>query len=51
MNYGTTWHGLKDIAKLKSNETLLVLGASGGVGGSTDRPCIVLNVIPEQLMT
>lgn len=32
LNYGTTWHGLKDIGKLEAGETLLVLGASGGVG-------------------
>ncbi len=32
VTYGTTLHGLKDRAKLKSGETLAVLGASGGVG-------------------
>ncbi|KAK3239552.1 hypothetical protein CYMTET_50530 [Cymbomonas tetramitiformis] len=32
LNYGTTFHGLKDIAQLQAGETLLVLGASGGVG-------------------
>jgi len=32
VNYGTTWHGLIDLASLKEGETLLVLGASGGVG-------------------
>jgi NADPH2:quinone reductase len=32
MAYGTSYHALKDRAKLKSGETLLVLGASGGVG-------------------
>ena len=32
LNYGTTWHGLKDIAQLQRGEKLLVLGASGGVG-------------------
>ncbi len=32
LNYGTTFHGLVDIARLKAGETLLVLGASGGVG-------------------
>lgn len=31
-NYGTSYHALKDRAKLKSGETLLVLGAGGGVG-------------------
>jgi len=30
--YGTTLHALKDRAKLKSGETLAVLGASGGTG-------------------
>ncbi len=32
MNYGTTYHALKDRGQLKAGETLLVLGASGGVG-------------------
>ncbi|MEO1263110.1 MAG: NADPH:quinone oxidoreductase family protein [Bacteroidota bacterium] len=32
MAYGTSHHALKDRAKLKKGETLLVLGASGGVG-------------------
>lgn len=32
MNYATTYHALKDRAELKAGETLLVLGASGGVG-------------------
>lgn len=32
MTYGTSWHALKDRAKLKAGETLLVLGAAGGVG-------------------
>lgn len=30
--YGTSHHGLKDRAQLKPGETLLVLGAAGGVG-------------------
>jgi len=30
--YGTTLHALKDRAELKAGETLLVLGAAGGVG-------------------
>ncbi len=30
--YGTSYHALKDRAQLKSGETLLVLGAGGGVG-------------------
>jgi NADPH:quinone reductase len=30
--YGTSHHALKDRAQLKSDETLLVLGAAGGVG-------------------
>ena len=32
MAYGTSYHALKNRAKLKANETLIVLGASGGVG-------------------
>lgn len=32
MAYGTSYHALKDRAKLKDGETLLVLGAAGGVG-------------------
>jgi NADPH2:quinone reductase len=32
MAYGTSFHALKDRAKLSEGETLLVLGASGGVG-------------------
>ncbi|HSW11496.1 MAG TPA: NADPH:quinone oxidoreductase family protein [Solimonas sp.] len=32
MTYGTSYHALKDRAALKAGETLLVLGASGGVG-------------------
>ena len=32
LNYGTVWHGLVDCCDLKEGETLLVLGASGGVG-------------------
>lgn len=30
--YGTSWHALKDRALLKAGETLVVLGAAGGVG-------------------
>ena len=30
--YGTSWHALRDRAALQRGETLLVLGASGGVG-------------------
>lgn len=30
--YGTSYHALKDRAQLQSGETLVVLGASGGVG-------------------
>ena len=30
--YGTSWHALRDRAALQSDETMLVLGASGGVG-------------------
>ena len=32
MTYGTTIHGLADRGELKAGETLLVLGAAGGVG-------------------
>jgi len=32
MTYGTSYHALKDRANLQSGETLLVLGAAGGVG-------------------
>jgi len=32
LTYGTSYHALKDCAQLKSGETLLVLGAAGGVG-------------------
>lgn len=30
--YGTSWHALRDRAVLRAGETLLVLGAGGGVG-------------------
>ena len=30
--YGTSWHALKDRARMQAGETLLVLGAAGGVG-------------------
>jgi len=32
MTYGTTIHGLKDRGDIKAGETVLVLGAAGGVG-------------------
>ncbi len=32
MTYGTSWYGLKDRGHLKAGQTLLVLGAAGGVG-------------------
>jgi NADPH:quinone reductase len=32
MTYGTSWHALKDRARLQPGQTLLVLGAAGGVG-------------------
>lgn len=32
MTYGTTYHALSDRARLKEGESLLVLGAAGGVG-------------------
>ncbi len=34
MIYATSWHGLADRAALKAGETVLVLGAAGGVGTS-----------------
>jgi NADPH2:quinone reductase len=34
ITYGTTWHALKDRAQLKKGESLVVLGAAGGVGTS-----------------
>lgn len=33
--FGTSYHALKDRAQIKSGETLLILGASGGVGLAT----------------
>jgi NADPH2:quinone reductase len=32
MTYGTSWHALKDRADLQPGQSLLVLGAAGGVG-------------------
>ena len=32
LTYGTSWHALVDRGQLKAGETLLVLGAAGGVG-------------------
>jgi NADPH2:quinone reductase len=32
LTYGTSYYALKDRAQLKTNETLLILGAAGGVG-------------------
>lgn len=32
MTYGTCWHALKDRAQLAAGETVLVLGAAGGIG-------------------
>jgi NADPH2:quinone reductase len=32
VTYGTAWHALKDRGQLAAGETLLVLGAAGGVG-------------------
>lgn len=34
LNYGTTYHALVDVGHIKAGETLLVLGASGGVGAA-----------------
>jgi len=35
LTYGTSHHALKDRAQLQPDETLLVLGAAGGVGLAT----------------
>jgi NADPH:quinone reductase len=32
VTYGTTWHAFQDRARLEAGETVLVLGAAGGVG-------------------
>ena len=32
LTYGTSWHAIRDRAALKAGETMLVLGAAGGVG-------------------
>jgi NADPH2:quinone reductase len=34
MTYGTSYHALKDRARIAAGETLLVLGAAGGVGSA-----------------
>jgi NADPH2:quinone reductase len=34
MTYGTSWHALVDRGHLKAGDTLLVLGAAGGVGSA-----------------
>lgn len=34
VTYGTTLHALKDVAQLQEDETILVLGASGGTGSA-----------------
>lgn len=34
LTYGTSLHALKDVARLQPGETLLVLGAAGGVGAA-----------------
>ena len=47
VTYGTTLHALKDRARLKAGETLVVLGASGGAGlaavelGKLMRACVI----------
>ena len=33
MTYGTTIHGLKDRGHIKAGDTVLILGATGGIGG------------------
>ncbi len=32
LTYGTSWHAIKDRAAIRAGETMLVLGAAGGVG-------------------
>jgi NADPH2:quinone reductase len=32
LTYGTSWHAIKDRAAIRPGETMLVLGAAGGVG-------------------
>ena len=32
LTYGTSWHAIRDRAQLRAGETMLVLGAAGGVG-------------------
>ena len=32
LTYGTSWHAIKDRAAIRPDETMLVLGAAGGVG-------------------
>jgi len=34
LTYGTSWHALNNLAKLQKDETILILGASGGVGSA-----------------
>eukprot|EP00036_Acanthoecidae_sp_10tr_P019836 CAMPEP_0206302842 /NCGR_PEP_ID=MMETSP0106_2-20121207/8929_1 /ASSEMBLY_ACC=CAM_ASM_000206 /TAXON_ID=81532 /ORGANISM="Acanthoeca-like sp., Strain 10tr" /LENGTH=68 /DNA_ID=CAMNT_0053733617 /DNA_START=1 /DNA_END=204 /DNA_ORIENTATION=- len=34
INYGTTWHAFVDVGRVQRGETILVLGASGGIGMS-----------------
>ena len=36
LTYGTSYHALKDRAQLRAGETLLVLGASGGLQSLPD---------------
>ena len=32
LTYGTSYHALKDRARIQAGETLFIMGASGGVG-------------------
>jgi D-arabinose 1-dehydrogenase-like Zn-dependent alcohol dehydrogenase len=43
LTYGTSWHALTDRAALKAGETVLVLGAAGGVGISGGTQVNTLN--------
>ena len=50
LTYATTYHALVDRAALRAGETLLVLGAAGGVGiAAVERLQYVLEMASEQL--
>ena len=39
LNYGTTYHALKQRGELKEGQTLLLLGAGGGLGITATSCC------------